>query len=78
MVKPSTVGDVLTYSLFGLGGLFLGGEVGVLAGASSAKRTIAADAQSRARIETAFRRFRADSLRAEATKLEQGVGSIGF
>ena len=77
-MKPSTVGDVFAYLLFGSGGLFLGGETGLLTGTSSARRTIVRDPESRERIEKAFSKFRAEILRKEADSLDGGskVGSV--
>lgn len=45
---------------------------GFLAGSASAGRNITSDPESRKRIETAFRRFRADVLRKEADALDKG------
>ncbi|KAL8840982.1 MAG: hypothetical protein Q9176_003554 [Flavoplaca citrina] len=73
-VRPSTLGDVAAYTFFGFGGLFVGGETGVLTGSASAGRTITRDPESRERIETAFRRFRADVLRKEADSLDTRRG----
>ncbi|KAH7369293.1 hypothetical protein B0T11DRAFT_278551 [Plectosphaerella cucumerina] len=72
LIKPSTAGDIATYGLLGLGGLFLGGETGFLTGSWSATRSINRDPEVRRRIETAFRRFRADYLRKEADRLDGG------
>ncbi|KAL8923173.1 MAG: hypothetical protein Q9208_004736 [Pyrenodesmia sp. 3 TL-2023] len=74
MMRPSRLGDVAAYTFFGFGGLFLGGETGLLTGSASASRTITRDPESRKRIETAFRRFRADVLRKEANALDQKKG----
>ncbi|KAI4114253.1 MAG: hypothetical protein LQ338_008026 [Usnochroma carphineum] len=73
-MRPSALGDFAAYTFFGFGGLFLGGETGLLTGASSAGRTITRDPESRQRIETAFRRFRADVLRKEADALDKKRG----
>ena len=56
VMKPSRVGDVATYTLLGFGGLFLGGETGLLTGSFRAKQQIGADRESRERIESAFKR----------------------
>lgn len=62
-------------SLFSIAGFFLGGEIGLLTGSASAKRTISAEPDSRGRIESAFRQFRVDLLRKQADELEkQGRG----
>ena len=74
VLKPTTLGDVATYFFFGTGGIFLGGELGILTGSASASRTISRDPESRARIEAAFRKFRADVLRKEADELDGGKG----
>jgi len=77
-LKPSTLGDVTAYFFFGAGGLFLGGETGLLTGSLSAGRTISKDPESRQRIEIAFRKFRADAYRKQADLLDQGRGELGF
>ena len=74
MMRPTTVGDFAAYTFFSIAGVFLGGEVGLLTGAGSAKRTISKDPEARARIEKAFRGFRADMLRQEIQMLENGEG----
>ena len=56
VMKPSLLGDVATYTLLGFGGLFFGGETGLLTGTFRARRQIGSDRESRERIETAFRR----------------------
>lgn len=48
----------------------MGGETGLLTGSGSASRTISKDPDSRARIEAAFRKFRADVLRKEADAID--------
>jgi hypothetical protein len=53
----------------------VGGETGLLTGSLSSGRLITKDADSRERIESAFRKFRADALRQEADKLDGG-GSL--
>ncbi|KAJ5780793.1 hypothetical protein N7457_005953 [Penicillium paradoxum] len=72
LLKPTTLGDVATYLFASAGGLLLGGELGFAGGAASATRSMSADPESRKRIETAFRRFRADVLRKEADALDKG------
>ncbi|KAI5198927.1 hypothetical protein E4T39_06528 [Aureobasidium subglaciale] len=78
MLKPSTFGDIATYTLFGLGGLFVGGETGLLTGGLSAQSAIKKDPESKRRIETAFRKFRAETLRLEADQLEKGQKGLGL
>jgi len=73
-LRLSTLGDVAAYTFFGFGGLFIGGETGFLTGSGSAVRTINRDPEARERIETAFRRFRADVLRKEADALDKKEG----
>lgn len=70
-MKPSTAGDVAAYLFFSAGGLFIGGETGLLMGGYSAKRTITSDPERKARVERAFRRFRADVLKREVSMLEK-------
>jgi hypothetical protein len=79
-MKPSTLGDVATYFLLGGGGLFFGGETGLLAGSFRARQQIGSDRDGRDRIQRAFRRFQADALRKQAQVLEnEDKGSIlGF
>jgi hypothetical protein len=78
MLKPSTLGDIATYSLFGLGGLFVGGETGLLTGGLSAQSAIKKDPEAKKRIEGAFRKFRAETLRLEADQLEKGEKALGL
>lgn len=73
-MRPSALGDFAAYTFFGFGGLFIGGETGLLTGTASAGRTINRNPESRERIETAFRRFRADVLRKEADALDKKKG----
>ncbi|CAL3969852.1 unnamed protein product [Diplocarpon coronariae] len=77
LLKPTTLGDVAAYMLFSTGGLFLGGELGLLAGSYSARRTITSDSESKARIEKAFKAFKADVLRREIAQLEGGEKGSG-
>ena len=74
-MRPTTTGDVAGYIFFSIAGLFLGGEIGLMSGASAAKRRVSKDPETRARIERAFRGFRADMLRKEISMLEAGKGS---
>ncbi|KAK3713812.1 hypothetical protein LTR37_008298 [Vermiconidia calcicola] len=71
IMKPSTLGDVATYTLLGAGGLFFGGETGLLTGTLRARQQIGSDRESRERIETAFRSFQADALRKQADALDR-------
>jgi hypothetical protein len=75
LAKPSIFGDIAAYFFFTAGGLFVGGETGLLTGSLSAGRAVTKDSESRERIEKAFRKFRADALRQEADKLDGG-GSL--
>ena len=75
LMQPTTLGDIAAYVFFSAGGLFIGGELGLVSGSVGAKRTITKDEESRARIEKAFRRLRADVLRREIQKLEEKDGS---
>ncbi|KAI1388537.1 uncharacterized protein F4822DRAFT_403121 [Hypoxylon trugodes] len=72
LMQPSRYGDIATYFFFGLGGTILGGELGFLLGTWSASRAISQNAARRDRIETAYRRFKADYFWQEATRLESG------
>lgn len=75
-MKPSTLGDIAAYTFGGAGGVFIGGELGLLGGSVSASSSLGKDPESRKRIETAFRRFKADVLRREAEMLETGKGDV--
>ena len=76
-LKPSTLGDVATYMLLGGGGVFFGGETGLLTGSFRARQQIGSDRDGRDRIQRAFRRFQADALRQQAQLLEnEDRGSI--
>ncbi|KAK5940216.1 hypothetical protein PMZ80_007636 [Knufia obscura] len=76
LVKPSTFGDFLTYTLFASGGVLLGGETGLLIGGATAKRSITSDPETKQRIENAFRSFRADVLRKQIEQLEGGKNQL--
>ncbi|KAF1990850.1 hypothetical protein K402DRAFT_389750 [Aulographum hederae CBS 113979] len=76
LLRPSALGDAAAYFFFSAGGLFIGGETGLLTGSISAGRTLSRDRESRERIETAFRKFRADVLRREADALDRGRGEM--
>ncbi|KAH8698604.1 hypothetical protein BGW36DRAFT_376456 [Talaromyces proteolyticus] len=72
LLKPSSLGDFATYFFASAGGLFLGGELGLLGGSARASRSITKDPETRKRIESAFRKYRADMLRREADNLDSG------
>ena len=76
LLQPTTLGDIATYGLFSAGGLFLGGETGLLTGTYSAKRAISRDPGTKARIETAFKKFRADVLKREVDRLNGGASVL--
>jgi len=67
-----------TYTFLGAGGLFFGGETGLLTGTFRARQQIGADRESRDRIQTAFRKFQADALRAQANLLDQDREGAGY
>jgi hypothetical protein len=71
-LRPTRLGDWATYIFFGLGGTIVGGEFGFLLGTWSAARSIASDPKRKQRIETAYRKFKADYLRQEAKRLDEG------
>lgn len=77
LLQPTKLGDIATYTFFSIAGVFLGGEVGLLSGAASAKRTITRDPEVRGRVERAYRGFRADVLREELKVLEKEGGEGG-
>ncbi|KIY03447.1 uncharacterized protein Z520_00138 [Fonsecaea multimorphosa CBS 102226] len=72
LLQPTPLGDFVTYAFFGIAGLFLGGEAGLLTGSWSARRTIARNPDREERIKKAFRSFRADVLRQQLKELEAG------
>lgn len=74
MLKPSLAGDLAAYFFFSAGGLFIGGESGLLVGSYSAQKTILRDEESKKRIEKAFRGFKADVLKKELAELEKEDG----
>jgi len=67
---PSRWGDAATYFLFSVGGLFLGGELGLVTGTASASRTITSDPEAKQRIQKAFKNYRIDLLNQEIKELE--------
>jgi photosystem II stability/assembly factor-like uncharacterized protein len=60
------------YFFFTAGGLFVGGETGLLMGSLTAGRMVTKDQEARDRIDKAFRNFKAEALRKEADKLDGG------
>lgn len=70
VMKPTPLGDIAAYTFFSMGGLFIGGEIGVLTGSWSAKRSILSDPARKERVEKAFRAFRIDVLKKEVQDLE--------
>lgn len=78
LLQPTKVGDFATYTLFSIAGIFLGGEIGLLTGMSSARRTITKDPETKARVERAFRGFRADVLEKEIQMLKSDDYSLGL
>jgi hypothetical protein len=71
LLQPTGLGDFAVYTFFGIAGLFLGGETGLLTGATSAKRKITGDPERKARIEKALKAFRIDVLKQELQILEK-------
>lgn len=71
-LTPSWWGDATSFLLFSVGGLFLGGEIGLLTGTASASRTLMKDPESRERIDKALRNYRIDVLNREIQKLRAG------
>ncbi|KAJ4268980.1 hypothetical protein NW762_003051 [Fusarium torreyae] len=69
-LAPSKWGDAATYFFFSIGGLFLGGEAGLVTGTASASRTITKNSEVRGRIEKAFKNYRIDALKQEIQQLE--------
>jgi hypothetical protein len=76
-LAPSRWGDAATFTLFGIGGLMLGGEMGLLTGSAGASRTLMRDPESRGRIEKAVRGYRVDVLRREIEEVRgKGLPAI--
>jgi hypothetical protein len=71
-LAPTRWGDAFAYFFFGLGGLFVGGETGLLGGTWAGARRVRADPARQQRIERAVRRFKADYHRQEAKRLDGG------
>ncbi|KAK5130331.1 hypothetical protein LTR08_002217 [Meristemomyces frigidus] len=79
LLRPSSIGDIATYAFLGIGGLFLGGETGLVTGSFQARRGVLnGDRESRDRIQGAFRRFQADALRKQADALDRGADGMGM
>jgi hypothetical protein len=74
-LRPTTLGDAATYTFFGIAGLFLGGELGLLTGAGSARHKITGDPQRKRRIEKALLAFRVDVLREQLRVAEGELGT---
>ncbi|RMZ83980.1 hypothetical protein DV737_g1290, partial [Chaetothyriales sp. CBS 132003] len=71
LLAPTTLGDIAAFTFFPLGGLFLFGETGALAGSWSARKGITSNPESKKRIERAFANFRIDILKKEIAELEK-------
>lgn len=69
-LAPSKWGDAATYFFFSIGGLFLGGETGLLSGTASASRTITKNPEAKERIEKAWKSYRIDVMKQEIKQLE--------
>ncbi|KAF2206659.1 hypothetical protein CERZMDRAFT_89149 [Cercospora zeae-maydis SCOH1-5] len=74
LLKPSRLGDFATFGFLGLGGVFVGGETGLLTGSLSAKGQLLRDEEMRGRIQGALKAFRVEVLRKEAEELERRNG----
>ena len=72
LLQPIIAGDVATYGFFGIAGLFLGGDLGLLIGQSSARSTIKSKPETYTRVQKAYQGFRADILKKELQMLESG------
>lgn len=77
MAAPSPAGDLAAYMLLGIGGLFLGGETGLLAGSALAGRKVSGDPERAKRVVETYRRFKVDALRKEADALDNEDGHAG-
>jgi len=76
LLKPSLLGDLVTYFFFGAGGLFIGVQSGVLTGAYMAKRHVAKDPERAKRVKHAFSGFRADLMKKEAEHMQQEAAEL--
>jgi len=74
LLRPTAFGDIATYTFFSIAGLFLGGETGIVTGFRSARRITSKDPETKARVEKAYRHFRADVLRKEIELLDSEKG----
>lgn len=70
MLQPSRLGDIASYTFFSLGGIFLGGECGLLSGAGAARRTITQDPVTKHRIEQAYLNYKEDVLKKQLKDLQ--------
>lgn len=77
-MQPTTVGDIATYGIFGIAGVFLGGDLGLLLGQRAARKTITQNPETRARVEKAYRGFKTDVLRKELQAVESGQRGWGW
>ena len=77
-MNPSAVGDVATYTLLGAGGLFFGGETGLLTGTLRARSRIWGDKEGRERILGAWRAWQADALRSQADAIDRGERGVAL
>ncbi|EEH10295.1 conserved hypothetical protein [Histoplasma capsulatum G186AR] len=72
LLRPTILSDMAMFTLFAAGGLFMGGETGLVTGVYSARRTIGKDPESKERIQRAFEKLRAEMLRRQADALDGG------
>lgn len=70
-MKSSALIDMVTISLFGLGGYILGGKVGRIQGTKLFRWTVGKDLDSQARIEIGVKRSMADLWRKQADALDK-------
>lgn len=78
LLRPTRTGDFATYGFFGVAGLFLGGDLGLLLGQSASKKTITQNPETKARVERAYRGFKADILKKELQALEEGKSGLNL
>ncbi|RFU31461.1 hypothetical protein B7463_g4890, partial [Scytalidium lignicola] len=75
-LQPSVVGDIAAYTFFAFGGMFLGGECGLLSGATAGRRTIMRDPETRSRIEKAYLNYRIDVLKKQTEVLQNSRAGL--
>ena len=66
MSKPSKLGGIATYTLFGLGGSLIGLGTGLFTGSKSFGRALDQDPELRKRIAASLRKLKEEALQEKA------------